>query len=214
MIGPADLADALADGLAAAAATRDAEQSPFGIDTLEETALHPVLADGLRAAGHAVHVEQRYPAARAERRRSRGERCDLVACPDGRALRAPDDEPDLFAPTDAVDLADAAWIEVKTARVFHADAPNGRYAAELLGAPSEDIVRLATAEGIRHAFLAMVLFARDEADARRDLEAFERTLRVEGLPVDVPRVRFVPIADRIGHAVAAVAVVQVQRGGA
>lgn len=211
MTGPAEIADALAAGLAAAAAERDAEQSAFGIDALAETQLHPVLAAGLAAAGMGVRTEQRYPAERARRRRSVGERCDLVATPDGRALCAPDDAPDLFAPADAAPLDEACWIEVKTARVFHADGPNGRYAAELLGAPSEDVVRLMTAEGIRHAHLALVLFARAEADARRDIGALERTLRAEGLPVEVPRVRLVPIADRIGHAIAAVALFPVGR---
>lgn len=211
MFGPAEIADALAHGLREAAARRDAETSPFGIDALEETALHPLLAAGLVSAGFGVRAEARYPADRALRRRSQGQRCDLVASPQGRALRAPDDEPSLFAPVDAVALEDACWIEVKSARVFHADGPNGRYAAELLGAPSEDVVRLMTAPGIRHAHLVVVLFARDEADARRDLAVLDGTLRAEGLPVDTPRIRIIPISDRIGHAAAAIAVFSVGR---
>lgn len=226
---PADIADAMAAGLAQEAAARDAEQSPLGLDALDERALHPLLAAGLRAHGFGAALEQRYPAARSTRARSRGERCDLVVTPRGAPPcveeefpppPAPDLTPDLFsfadakpAPVTAVPLDQALWIEVKTARVFHADGPNPRYAAELLGAPSEDVVRLGTAEGVRHGMLALVVFARAEEDGRAHLAQWEATARAEGLPLDVPRVRCVPIADRIGHAACMVAVAEVGRIG-
>ena len=52
-----------------------------------------VVADALAAQpwGLGVHREQRYPADRARRRESEGERCDFVLTPDGRPLAAPDD---------------------------------------------------------------------------------------------------------------------------
>lgn len=210
---PADIADALAAGLKAAAEARDADESPMGIDALDELSLHPLLAEGLRMHGMGVAPEQRYPAARARKQRTIGERCDLVVTPEGRVLRAPDDAPSLFVPMDAVDLEEALWLEVKTARVYHAHGPNGRYLAELLGAPSEDVVRLGTAPGIRHAMLVLVLFARTEEDGRAHLAEWERSLRSEGLPVDTPRVRCVCISDRIGHSACMVAVTEIGRIG-
>jgi hypothetical protein len=208
---PADIADALAHGLAHAEGELRREESPRGLDALEETALHPLLASGLRAHGLGAHLEQRYPHARAERRRSHGPRCDLVVTPDARALAAPDDAPSLFAPRDAVPLAEALWLEVKTARLYHGEGPNPRYVAELLGAPSEDIVRLGTAPEVRHAMVALLVFARTEEEGRTHLAEWERAMRVEGLPLDTPRVRAVPISDRVGHAACMVAVAEVGR---
>lgn len=210
---PADIADALVHGLALAAAALDHEQSPRGLDTLEETSLHPLLAKGLSAHGLGAHLEQRYPHTRAERRRSHGQRCDLVVTDDARAIRAPDDEPSLFAPTNAVPLEEALWIEVKSARLYHGEGPNPRYMAELLGAPSEDIVRLGTAADVRHAMFALVLFARTEEEGRAHLAEWERAMRSEGLPLGTPRVRGVAIADRIGHSACLVAVAEVGRIG-
>jgi len=175
----ADIADALAAGLQQAADACDAEQSPFGIDALEEVALHPLLAAGLRTHGFGAALEQRYPAARAVlKKRSHGERCDLVVTPDGRSLRACDDAPDLFAPADALPIEEALWIEVKTARIFHADGANARYSAELFGAPSEDIVRLGSA-GVANAMFVLVMFARTEEDGRAHVAEWERTLLEE-----------------------------------
>lgn len=211
MFSPADIADSLAAGLAGAAEALEQEQSPRGLDSFAETALHPALAAGLAASGFGAHLEQRYPSARDAKWRSQGERCDLVVTADARPLRAIDDEPSLFAPENATPLADALWLEVKTARVFHGEGPNPRYAAELLGAPSEDIVRLGTAPDVRHAMFALVLFARDEADGRAHLSEWERAMRFEGLPIETPRVRSVAIADRIGHSVCMVAVAAVGR---
>ncbi|MBL9141865.1 MAG: hypothetical protein JNK53_08365, partial [Phycisphaerae bacterium] len=107
MFSPADIADSLATGLASAAGALDREQSPCGLDSLDERALHPILADGLRAHGFGAFLEQRYPLARTDRRRSHGARCDVVATPDARPLRARDDEPSLFAPGNALAIEDA-----------------------------------------------------------------------------------------------------------
>ncbi|MBL9140372.1 MAG: hypothetical protein JNK53_00775, partial [Phycisphaerae bacterium] len=68
-----------------------------------------------------------------------------------------------------------------------------------------------TAPEVRHAMLALVLFARAEADGRAHLLEWERALRAEGLPIDTPRIRALPIADRIGHSACLVAVVAVAR---
>ncbi len=211
MYSPADIADALATGLQQAAHARDAEQSPFGIDVLDELGLHPLLASGLKLQGWGVFTEERYPSGRARRQKTHGERCDLVVTADGRALRAPEEPENLFESPCAVDLGDALWIEVKSARAFHADGANPRYAAELLGAPSEDVVRLSTAPGVRHAMLALVLFARAESDGREHLAEWERTMHAEGLPVDTPRIRSLAIADRIGHAACLIAVSSIGR---
>ncbi|HWB19276.1 MAG TPA: hypothetical protein VG711_03170, partial [Phycisphaerales bacterium] len=58
----AQLADELADGLAREARRLDVEQSVYGLDSLSELELHPVLERVFLAAGYGVFREQRYPA--------------------------------------------------------------------------------------------------------------------------------------------------------
>jgi hypothetical protein len=100
------LADALASGLARAAAAIELEQAVDGLDARAELGLHPVLQAALRDAGYGVFPEQRFPRDRGQRKRSAGARCDLVVTPDA------------GTPLDDGALGDALWIEVKVVAQF------------------------------------------------------------------------------------------------
>ena len=202
----AEIADALAQGLRSAELALRAEQAVHGLDVLDEVALHPHLADALRQAGFGVHREQRYPTARSRRRRSEGDRCDLVVTDEGRALRAPDAVPTLFDPPDAVPLDEAIWLEVKAIPQYLAEGANRRYAAEILRPPRGDVGKLARDAGIRRAGLVMVLFTADRAVAEHDLAAWSHRAIDRGLMIEAPTVRHVDLLDRIGNRVCTIAV--------
>src|SRR5687768_13172432 len=56
-----DIADAVRSGLMETLSHLEREQAVYGLDALDELALHPVLAEALRRSGHGVHREVRYP---------------------------------------------------------------------------------------------------------------------------------------------------------
>lgn len=206
----ADLADAVADGLARLAHAIEEEQAVRGLDALREVQLHPLIDETLRAAGYGVHREQRFPRDRQRhRRRSEGERCDVVLTPDGRPLVEEEALDTLFATAGGrqpVALADAFWLEVKTTAQFTEEGPNRRYAAELQEPVRKDVRKLAADAGILHAGVLLVLFAASEAVVRHDLAAWQSKCLDRGLPVSTPAVRLVPIGDRLGNTLAGVAV--------
>lgn len=202
----ADIADALASGLAAAEHAARLEQAVAGIDDLDELALHPLLAESLRGAGFGVHREERYPLGRGHRRRSEGVRCDLVVTVDQRPLARPDATPTLFDPPDPVPLEEALWLEVKCIPQFSREGPNRRYAAELLRPPRADVAKLTADAGIRRAALVLIIFSADRAVVEHDLHAWEQRAMDRGLAIDTPRVRHVDLLDRIGNRVCTVAV--------
>ncbi|MFG0252509.1 MAG: hypothetical protein ACF8NJ_06510, partial [Phycisphaerales bacterium JB038] len=144
----ADIADALAQGLRAAAEECDREQSVRGLDNLDELELHPLLQRALLAADYGIHNEQRYPGDRHKRKLSEGERCDLVLTPDGRALDAPAAQGTLFAAPDPVSLDEAFWLEVKVVAQWKEDGPNPRYTSELLEPVRRDVRKLAKDRGV------------------------------------------------------------------
>lgn len=84
--------DALVEAAAAALAReerrRARERSAYGIDSLCEVEMHPLLREGFKRAGLGVHPEQLYPSlvlgeeSRRRTRRSERERCDLVLTAD------------------------------------------------------------------------------------------------------------------------------------
>ena len=80
------IADLLIEAFAAREAALREEQAVYGLDALDETAMHPVVAQGFRAAGLGVLREQPYPT-QWKRKRGEGtplplprdrERCDIV----------------------------------------------------------------------------------------------------------------------------------------
>ena len=211
----ARVASALAAGLRAEADRLDEEQAVRGLDALDELALHPLLASGLRAGGFGAHPERHYPAGGSKRRKSEGERCDLVVVEpaDAPPPETRDDAP-LFAPG-ATPAHDALWLEVKVA-AQHAlaaigAAPNPRYAGVLTREAVRDAARLAGDPGIRHGAVAVVLFAETAEHAAHDLNVWVSRCLRRGLPVRTPFVEGFGLIDRIGNAWCALALAPVGR---
>lgn len=213
-ISPAIVADAVEASLRAEAARLDLEQATRGLDALEELALHPVLAEGLAAAGLGVHREEPYPAARGGRRANEGERCDFVLTAGGRALRATPRRASLFDPEDACDPAEALWCEVKVVAQFCEEGANGGYAHALLRVVPGDAVKLGRDPGIAQAALLLILFARDAETADHDLARWLEHCLDGGLPMGIPSLRTLRIADRLGNQVCRIAVYPVTGRGA
>ncbi|MCI0676609.1 MAG: hypothetical protein L0Y42_12645, partial [Phycisphaerales bacterium] len=66
-ISIADIADAVQSGLMETVSQLEREQAVYGLDALDELALHPVLAEVFRRSGHGVYREVRYPSDRKAR---------------------------------------------------------------------------------------------------------------------------------------------------
>lgn len=203
----ADLADILCAGFTAAAHDVELEQAVRGLDSMAELALHRVVQESFRSADLGVHPEQRYPRDRQRTRlRSHGERCDLVLTPEADIeLLDPDAEQTLFASPRAVSLTEAFWLEVKLVVQFTEEGPNPRYAAELGGPIQRDVLKLSRDGDIRHAAMLIVIFCASEEVARHDLAVWEERARRKGAAISTPYFRFIPIGDRIGNTVCALA---------
>ena len=218
------MADALRD---AEAVLRD-EQAPLGLDALDETALHPILARGLEQAGWGVHREALYPSDH-ESADSARDRCDLVLTDDPDAVlldpvhadrRVRAGEGTLFADlatqmesaasAGAANPADAARVEVKAvAQHAYRDGvpgPNRAYATEMVNGPAADVCKLVGDARIERAAACLVLFTEDESVARHDIQRVAHRLLDDGLPIGIPEIASVPIADRAGNARVTVAV--------
>jgi hypothetical protein len=210
IFSPADIADAAEAGLRRRADAIDHEQAVRGLDVLDEVALHPVLAEAFAAAGYGVHREQRYPDDRRRRRETEGERCDFVLTPDARPLRATEARSTLFDRADAVEPADALWLEMKVVAQHGEEGANARYATELLSTVRRDVTKLSKDAGILQAMLLIVLFVADERVAEHDLGIWQDRCLRRGLPIGAPSRRAFAIADRIGNRVCTAAVYPVQ----
>lgn len=206
---PAAIAGAVEAALRGESRRLDGEQAVRGVDSLDELTLHPILARSLSDAGFGVFGEERYPSARARRNRSQGDRCDLVLTPAGGELAAPDRAPTLFDPPDPVGLADAFWLEVKVVNQHLEGGPNTAYASTLVAALDEDAAKLARDPIIRHAGIVVILFAESAAVAVHDLDAALETVVAAGAPLHAGVRRVLPIADRLGNAVAAIDLLRV-----
>ncbi len=208
-----DLADALASGLARASAELELEQAVHGLDVRSELELHPLLHAGLRAAGYGVHPEQRFPRERSLRRRTEGSRCDLVVTPEGLPLVDDAAQLGLFAPTQAMALADAMWIEVKAVAQFRALAPNMAYAQALQRPVWRDVEKLASDPQIAHAAVLLIVFTADAVVPEHDLGVWAARASQRGLPL-WPRVqRTLAIGDRVGHRCCTLALLPIERRG-
>ena len=204
---PADIADAVATGLAERARQDDLEQVVYGFDHLDELGLHPLVHDALRASGLGVWAEQRYPDDRLRTsKKSHGKRCDIVLTPDGRPLRDPEIRDTLFDEPDAVDDEQAYWLEVKTVAQHETSGPFSRYSAELLSPVMQDVRKLWGDSHIYHAGLLIVLLTESQRVAEHDLRVWHDRCIEKGYPVGQPALRGFPITDRIGNAWCAVGV--------
>lgn len=232
MWSDAQLCHAAAAALGAEDAALRAEQAVYGLDALDEIALHPVLARGLAAEGFLVVREHPYPGEVSRRpgKRER-ERCDLVLGPDPDAplldpvaelLAVDAAEGTLFepiaeslAPAGAyTEAGEAYWLEVKAlaqhAYVEGVPVPNARYATELVGGMRTDLVKLARDPHIERAGVLTLLFCEDRRIAEHDLCAAVRTLLDNDLPAGSPEIEYVEIEERAGNACCAVCLTPVR----
>jgi hypothetical protein len=199
-----EVVDAACDGLAQLADQLDLEQSPRGVDALDEVRLHPALADGLTRRGFGCHREQRYPFDRARRKKSEGKRCDLVVTPDGLPLDAADPrQPSLFPGTDEVaggcPLGGALWIEVKTVAQFGEAGPNAGWTRALTRPAWQDVEKLARDRDLRLRAMLLILFTKDSETAVHDLSVWADLGRARGFALGDPVLRGQPVADRFGN---------------
>lgn len=201
----ADLADALIEGLGRLETGLAREQAVQGLDAMDEVDLHPHLAAMLQGAGLGVEREVRYPAARAIRRRSEGRRCDLVLTPDARELHDPDEAATLFDDPDAVALEEAFWLEIKTVAQFSEAGANTTWASELLSSVRDDVAKLAADPALHHKALLIVLHAAGDEIIEHDLGVWQDRCLEKGLPIGAPWRRRMPLLDRLGNTVCAVA---------
>ncbi len=210
-----EICDAAAKAMRAESKRLDAEQSPYGLDAPHELPLQDVIRRGMRAAGYGVLAEQRYPAARNRRRRSEGDRCDIVLLRDADAtLDDPLEDESLFG-GGGVDPSEALWLEVKTAHQFAlidgvAEA-NRSYSAELLTAATKDVRKLAVAEGLQSTALLLALFSACAESAEHDLDVWANRCLVKGHSIATPIRRGFPIADRLGNERCTIALIEVYR---
>jgi len=207
----ADIADALEAGLTAEARRIEDEQAVHGLDALDELGLHPILHQSLRDHGYGVHPERRYPNDRSKRKKSHGERCDIVLTPDGRPLCEPDAVATLFDPADGLALDEAFWLEIKVVFQYGPEGPNRTYSTDLQTPIRKDLAKLAKDTAIRHAAGAIVLFSSDQTVADHDLGVTVQRLIERGIRIGTPYFRRVPIGDRLGHRLITVALMPVAR---
>jgi len=206
----ADMADAVAAGLSAHERALAEERAVYGMDALDEVELQPLIARALTDAGFGVHREQRYPMDRTRVKNSEGLRCDLVLTHGGALLRTPEAKAMLFDSPDAVDLDDAFWLEVKTVAQFTPEGPNRSYGSQLLSTVRRDVTKLSQDSQILHAGLLIVLFVQNDLVADHDLGIWQDRCLKRGLPIAAPCIRRVPISDRIGNTLCAIALYPVR----
>jgi len=226
-----DIASIAHRALRAAAAALDAEQSPRGLDSLDELALHPILAAAFAADNLGVHREQPYPGVMGHPIRRERERCDLVLTTspglpllDPVAIRleqrAAQDTlfanltADSSAAPPAVACDDALWLELKAVGQFcftdGIPGPNPSYVSDMTACVI-DLSKLLRDPVILHAAALTVIFAADERTLRHDARvALDRALKK-----DLPVVDFViecfPMTDRIGNAVGGVSMLMLSK---
>jgi hypothetical protein len=222
------IVEIVAAGLSRVATDRDREQAVAGLDHLAELALQPLVGRFLRDAGYGVWPEERYPADRSHRRKSRGRRCDLVLTPPGEPARLkspeargsaaqlalpelpaePEEEP-ADGSSDPESLlqrhGDTYWLEIKTVAQFSSRGAARDYGSRLLGDVAADVGKIASDPGIRHAGLLLILFTRDRETARHDLLAWQVRCLERDFPVFSPAVEGFPLNDRLGNGHATVA---------
>lgn len=196
-----DILEAVAEGLRQRAAQDDAEQAVYGLDSLDELGLHPLIQESLRRGGWGVWPEERYPSDRVRPLRSEGRRCDIVLTPaPSLPLRDPMVKDTLFDRLPACDAEEAYWLEVKTVAQFQGGGPFTRYSAELLQPVADDVRKLWGDGGVRHGGLLLVLFVAGPEVAEHDLLAWHRRCLDRHYPVQPAVSRGFPITERSGNA--------------
>lgn len=223
-----DVLGACRRALEARAAALAEERAVHGIDALSEVALHPILADGLRAAGWGVVREACYPGDVASRPwRAERERCDLVVLPDAgstladpvRTLREADRvrgtlfESLCAVGVDGVPPEDAYWIEVKVvaqhAYTHGVPGPNTAYAGELTRAFTQDLAKLSREPRVARGGVLLVHFTSDDRTADHDLAVALHRAVDRGLAFRSPVTERFGVRDHAGNAVCTVALTEI-----
>ncbi|GJM18404.1 MAG: hypothetical protein DHS20C14_06170 [Phycisphaeraceae bacterium] len=209
-----------------------AEHAVYGLDALDEVALHPILSGGFAQSGLGVWREHPYPGEVSARPiLTARERCDLVLTADPAAppldpvveLKHMDAatgtlfEPiadTLAPPGPTTEPGDCCWVEVKAIAQFAYQSgvpvPNRAYATELVSGPATDAIKIAREPMINHAMVLIVLFTADEATAAHDIAQMTHRCLDKGAPVGVPAVESFEIVERAGNQVCTVAALPVR----
>ncbi|MCH2162665.1 MAG: hypothetical protein MK085_12440 [Phycisphaerales bacterium] len=193
------MADAIQQGLKREEQRLLDEQAVSGLDARDEVTLHELLADSMAETGLGLHREIRYPGGRRHRKRSQGDRCDLVLTPEGRPLAVPESTATLFSDPEAVSLEDSFWLEVKVVSQFTEEGGNAAYSTQLLSTLREDVAKLSRDPGILHAGLLILLFTNAPEIAEHDLGIWQDRCLEQSLPIASPVNRTIEIADRLGN---------------
>ncbi|MBL8762699.1 MAG: hypothetical protein JNM07_00330 [Phycisphaerae bacterium] len=124
---------------------------------------------------------------------------------------------EVSAPSTGIDPSAAYWLELKVVGQHSYRAgvpgPNRTYTSELLRGPTRDLTKLCNDREIVNGGVMVLHFGADERIASHDLaRLMERCLDRE-LPIRSPSRRVVPIADRIGNAVATVLLIELSNQG-
>jgi len=208
------VADAAATALRDERDRLEREQSTRGLDAPRELGLHPVLGAGLSRAGFGVHREVRYPAGAHQRKRSAGDRCDLVLTPSPDDVLAETGAAETLFAGSGVPPDRALWIEVKAVRqsalVSGVASEDPGYASRLSGPAVKDVAKLASDPLVACAVSLIVLFCISEDVARHDLGVWAHKCLDAGHTIGPPRLRGFDIPDRLGNQWCAVAVTQIK----
>jgi len=194
------LVDLVANRLQKEAAADDAAQAVYGIDNLEELALHPLVQEAFAEADLGVVPEQRYPSQWHHRRQSKGERCDLVLTRQQLPLRDAMMRRTLFAHQPAEEPEDAFWLEIKNVAQFHGGSAASNYAHQLMNPVAADIRKLAADPTIQNGGLLLILFTAGRETAEHDLAQWYDQCRAKQLPLGQWARRGFPLNDRTGNA--------------
>lgn len=187
-----DLADIAAGALGSEAAARALEQAIDDLDALKERPLQDLLAAAFTSSGLEVERERRYPIHEGRKRKSEGLRCDLVLSLPGASEN------------------EAVWLELKRfSQHVELEATAG-FGGRLHRAAASDLAKLAADRGVRRGGLLLIVHARDAAAGEAAVTTFAHRCLDEGLPLELPYLRQVPLMDRVGNAVSTIALVPVR----
>jgi hypothetical protein len=216
-----DLLQLMTENLAKRADEILQDQSPFGLDSLSEIELHPLLAQSFTQNKHGALREVVYPTShQLLPNKTQRERCDMVLTPlDGQQLFDSIDEhrtveqsvgtlfegvATIQGPAQNQVTSDLAfWIEVKSVAqwtyIDRVPGPNKRYAQELVDGPSKDVIKLASEPMIRNGAALVVLFTEDAQTGDHDLRMSVQSMIQRDLPIRMPEIASFEIPDYGGN---------------
>ncbi|MEM6561153.1 MAG: hypothetical protein AAF656_06110, partial [Planctomycetota bacterium] len=180
------------------------EQAVYGMDSLDELALHKLLAAGL-SKKHEVAREVHYPSSVGKKQPSR-QRCDLVLTERGHPLRLDTKPPSLFDPPEMHGPGAGLWLEVKVAAQFaEGGRPHRGYGAQWRQGVTKDLQKMEQESALREAALVLIVFTANADVLDADLQLFEDHLAKTEVLAGFRQVRSCEIVERNGHRLATVA---------